>query len=192
MNWGEKIDPTKGNFPKPYCDREFPYPYDIFSCLPSESYKVDNKYMVDIIKCDHTVPCVGYCFYESRNRLKSEYKGLSKEEMVQLRKKNVEVSEQFKVPVFAFMGDTTHEVFVQNTHLFEYPVIIVECTFIYDDHVQEAEKSKHMHWNNLHPFILANPRCTFVLIHFSLRYTDKEVTKFFEQMGENIVLWVLE
>jgi len=193
---GRKIDPSKGSFPKPYSERQFPYPYDIFPCLPSESHKVDNKYMVDIVKCDHTVPCVGYCFYESRNRLKTEYKGLSKEEMIQLRKKNVEVSEQFKFPIFVFLGDTTHEVFVMNPQIFEYPVIIVECTFLYEDHILEAEKSKHMHWKNLQPFIVANPKCIFVLIHFSLRYSDKDVTKFFNDMAEkkpeNIVLWVLE
>ncbi len=145
MNWGEKIDAKKGNFPKPYlccclkfikryCDREFPYPYDIFPCVPSENHKVDSKHMVSIIKyahwlavlysprCDHTVPCIGYCFYESRTRLKNEYKGLSKEEMVQLRKKNVEVSEQAKFPLFAFLGNLMDRHFWSILQLFLFSI----------------------------------------------------------------------
>src|SRR5690348_9850845 len=44
MNWGEKIDPTKGNFPKPYCDRPFPYPYDVYPVKANDHCKIDTKY----------------------------------------------------------------------------------------------------------------------------------------------------
>jgi ribonuclease Z len=53
-----------------------------------------------------------------------------------------------------------------------------------------------MHWNNLAPYVEKNPQCTFVLIHFSLRYSEQEVQKFFDSMGEkkpkNIELWLVE
>ena len=139
--------------------------------------------------------------------MKSEYKDLPRDEIIALRKKGVEITENAKHYLFAFLGDTTHRVFDMNTELLNYPVIIVECTFLYDEHLPgnherfnyhlilklDAEKSKHAHWNNLRPIIEKNKQCIFVLIHFSLRYTDQQVLDFFEKMPEkleNVVVFV--
>jgi ribonuclease Z len=67
--------------------------------------------------------------------MKSEYKDLPKNEIINLRKNGVEITENVKLPIFAFLGDTTHLVFEMNPTLLHYPVIIVECTFLYDEHL---------------------------------------------------------
>ena len=36
-----------------------------------------------------------------------------------------------------------------------------------------------VHWEELRPYVCAHPEVMFVLIHFSLRYTDAEVLAFF-------------
>jgi ribonuclease Z len=67
--------------------------------------------------------------------MKSEYKDLAKNEIINLRKNGVEISENVHLPLFAFLGDTTHKVFDMNPKLLSYPIIIIECTFLLDDHI---------------------------------------------------------
>ena len=54
--------------------------------------------------------------------------------------------------------------------LFTFPVIIIECTFLHEDKPHEAEERGHTSWDDLKPYVIANPQTTFVIIHFSLRY----------------------
>ena len=37
------------------------------------------------------------------------------------------------------------------TGLAEYPVIVLECTYLYQDHAASGDSAKHVHWNNLLP-----------------------------------------
>ena len=46
---------------------------------------------VDVLAMDHSVPCVGFAFFERRKKLKDEYKGLAGGEIGKLRKAGVEV-----------------------------------------------------------------------------------------------------
>jgi hypothetical protein len=55
-------------------------------------------------------------------------------EIAELRKNGTVIYQDVAVPCFAFLGDTTCEVLEKNPILFDYPVIIIECTFLLDDH----------------------------------------------------------
>jgi ribonuclease Z len=53
-------------------------------------------------------------------------------------------------------------------------------------------KTKHTIWADLEPVVRKWPDTTFVLTHFSLRYGDGEVRKFFSEMEDcppNVVVW---
>lgn len=102
-------------------------------------------------------------------------------------------NDQVKIPLFAYMCDTDIRGIEQNAEkLKECPVIIVECTYLYESHLILAKKNHHMHWNQLKLFILDNPKITFILIHFSLRYKDIQIMNFFKfhQITGNIILWL--
>ncbi len=164
-----------------------------------------NNYKVEIAKCFHSIDCVGYAFSEKTRRLKAKYENLKQEylaknEMREFgkflaeKKKTDEVEEWIYEPKFAFLGDTTEKVFSQNEFLFDYPVIFIECTFLTDEHFEYAAERGHSHWNNLKSIIQANPNTIFVLIHFSLRYSDTEIVSFFEEELEknnilNVKIW---
>lgn len=149
-----------------------------------------KPWMIDVIKCTHSVPCNGYGFNEIRQKLKPEYSRLSQEELKSVRLTGVDITNTIEVPLYCFMGDTDHKV-LENKILEKYPTIIIECTFIDDEHVREAKKTKHMHWNNLKPYILNHPSITFILTHFSARYDDDYVKTFFKNEGvNNIFPWI--
>src|SRR5690606_14346440 len=107
-----------------------------------------------VFQCFHKVPCIGYAFSERKKKLKQEYVGLPGKELGKLRKDGVQIDEEINRPLFAYVGDTNTTVFEENPWLFDYPVIITECTFLYDeeggdDLVDKAAKDGHTHWEVL-------------------------------------------
>ena len=55
------------------------------------------------------------------------------------------------------------------TEIFNYTVVITECTFLDEESPSEATDKGHTGWTGLRPFVEQHPNITFVLIHFSLR-----------------------
>ena len=52
-------------------------PYDMNEVKGGDVFQVDKSHSVRVIECTHTVPTVGYLFYEIRQKLKAEYQGVS-------------------------------------------------------------------------------------------------------------------
>jgi ribonuclease Z len=154
-------------------------------------------------QCMHTVPCVGYLFYEKRLKLKPEYAALSGREIGALRKAGTQVQCTVEIPMFAFLGDTSIELFEQEQQrdllLPHFAVIFIECTALQDGDlsVEDAKSRGHMHWNSLKDVVVRFPETTFVLMHFSARYKPADITEFFEQqkaqnpgLYHNVVPWI--
>ena len=150
----------------------------------------NKKISVEIIKCFHSVPCVGYGLIEKRIKLKEEYLKLSGKEIGDLRKKGVEINIEKEYPFLCFLGDTSKEIFSEEK-LKKYRTIMIECTFLYEDDLEQADKTCHMHWKYLEDYIKSNPNQMFILYHFSQRYKKKEVAEFFEKVElKNIIPWI--
>jgi len=168
-------------------------PYDLIEVSDGETYSLDKSYLVKVIACYHTVDTVGYLFYEKRGKLKEEFQGKSGKEIGELRKKGVEVSEEVQIPKFAFLGDTTSKIF-ETKELFNFPVVIVECTFLFNEHEAAAEPSGHMHWSQIKQVAEKYSNTTFVLIHWSMRYKVEEIQKFFNELPggspPNVYPWI--
>ncbi|MEV4224236.1 MBL fold metallo-hydrolase [Nonomuraea sp. NPDC049725] len=165
---------------------------------------------VRVVECEHKVPCVGYAFSERVKALRPEYEELRRSLaergrgaefgrlMAREREKGVEVDALTTRPLFAYLGDTHVRVFERNPWLLDYPVVITECTFLEDGELERADRVGHTVWSRLRPIVEANPRTLFVLIHFSLRHSDREVLEFFRRQRErpgasrpdNVLLWV--
>ncbi|KAL7793810.1 beta-lactamase-like protein [Trichoderma ceciliae] len=145
-------------------------------------------------RCHHTVPCLGYVFSKTTQRLKPGLASLSGPELQALRRAGEELTEPHTAPIFAFLGDTTAETLAEEpAWLHEgIPVVITECSFLYEEHEPQAEKTKHTSWRHLEKVVRKWPRTTFVLTHFSMRYGDAEIASFFNAMPDppdNIVVW---
>lgn len=179
-----------------------------YNIVPVEPYvryltKINGRdYLVETYKCYHGVPCVGYGLYENRNKLKDEFKELTGKEIGKLRKEGTVVNELVSVPLIAYIGDTTIKFFQdeKNMTVFQFPFIVIECTFFLDDNVDKAIPNGHIHWKHLCPIIQENPDNTFILIHFSTRHRDNEIHDFFESEKnrlrtdesnvDNIIVWL--
>lgn len=156
-----------------------------------EILKGGKNWEIEVIECDHSVPCVGYAFREKKKILKEEYRNIPGKELGNLRKQGIEINREELVNRFVFMGDTEASVFEKYPELLDFPVIITECTFLSEDEIKNAKKTKHTHWNDLKPFVENNPKSLFILIHFSLRYSNSEISQFFQDEKLNNVLTLI-
>eukprot|EP01104_Vermistella_antarctica_P001547 TRINITY_DN1160_c0_g1_i1.p1 TRINITY_DN1160_c0_g1~~TRINITY_DN1160_c0_g1_i1.p1 ORF type:complete len:337 (+),score=51.90 TRINITY_DN1160_c0_g1_i1:465-1475(+) len=146
---------------------------------------------VTVIECEHSVPTISFCVSAARQKLKEEYRGLPGNELGALRKAGTSITHEVLSPLFAYVCDcsiTTIERY--QDLLFTHPYVIVECTFLLDDELEQAAVTLHIHWNHLKPFVLSHPETCFVLIHFSQRYKDDEIIEFFRNEAlDNVVVW---
>jgi ribonuclease Z len=176
----------------PYTDR---YAYQAYD--QPASFQITMKkaqYEIDIVTCDHSVPTISFCFSEMRTKLKDEFVGIAGRELKRIKDEGVSVTWQKKVGRFAYICDTTTNVLDEFPTILTFPIVIIECTFLYPNDLDQSMSTKHVHWDLLEPYILANPATVFVLIHFSLRYTEEEVLRFFIEVKEtkgisNIKVW---
>ncbi|KAL2760047.1 hypothetical protein ACRALDRAFT_1079075 [Sodiomyces alcalophilus JCM 7366] len=147
-----------------------------------------------VFDCDHSVPCVGYVFSTTTQRLRPEYSDLKGPQLRDLRQSGVEITAPHTTPMFAFLGDTTAATLAADPPWLRdgIPVVITECSFLYEEHRKQAEKTKHTYWGDLEKVIRKWPKTTFVLMHFSMRYSDKDICAFFRGLEDpptNMVIW---
>lgn len=177
-------------------DAEF-YKYKLVGVQGGDVFFM-GKNRVTVVDMIHAVPCVGFLVEDQKTKLKAEYVGVPGKDIAALRKNGVEVNDTLYCPLFAYLGDTHVDVFAKNPQIFDYPEIIVECTFFHNEKgIQErANRDGHIHWDSLRPIVLDHPKNRFILIHWSLRYKEQEIYDFFhklddyETVSKNIVLFV--
>jgi ribonuclease Z len=145
-----------------------------------------DKWIVNLIKCFHGIDSIGFGFSIIKNKLKPEYIGLDNKEIVILKMDNIQLTDEVKENVFLFLGDTDKKI-LENQEIYKYKTIIMECTYIYDteEEIKLAKINKHMHWTNIKDIIQKHNNIQFILIHFSMKYTKKEIEEFFKK--ENLM-----
>lgn len=136
----------------------------------------------------------GYGISERKKKLKPEFLGANpKETGIKVREAKaagMEVNTLSWTRNFAFLCDSTIEVLqdpTQTESLLEYSNIMIECTFLEGEMAEEAKKRKHIVWTDVLPFVISKRESrtegvdptTWILFHFSLRYKDSDVRRFF-------------
>lgn len=172
---------------------------DLFEIIPVSSSarfsvsRKKKKYDIEVIQWQHSVSvsCVGYGLIEKSTKLKEEYFGLSGKELGELKKQQVDINYEVEVPLFCYLGDIScHILEDSNTGIEKYTTVAIECSFVFDDEVNFALNTHHMHWKQLHPYVLAHPSTTFIIYHSSRLYSD-DVIEFFDKLCiDNLVPWI--
>lgn len=177
------------------------YPYKIVKLNVGESYKFketkNGEFYVEGLPSDHGVESISFGVYEMRNRCKTEYQNLDKSMYGKLRSDGIDFMEKYRHNILCYMSDTSMKAFSlpHSEKIFEYPVVMIECTFIENDDLSHAKKKNHMHWKQLEK-IMENKPNQFILTHFSKKYTWGEVRGFFDEyfkknsVPANMILWL--
>lgn len=157
--------------------------YTIFRTLLNKSL-----FEIEVILCDHSIPTISYGFSLVKQKLKPEYFGMSTKDIGKLRKSGVEITHEVVEKKFTFICDTSIAVMTTYPQILNYPVIFIECTFLYPEEMENAIQTKHIHWLDIEPYVINNPNSIFVLIHFSLRYKEEEIIQFFRDMKQKALI----
>jgi ribonuclease BN (tRNA processing enzyme) len=146
----------------------------------------NKRYKIEVIKCYHSLDCYGYGFVETKRKLKKELLHLSGKELKDMS--DNDKYDYFENYDFCYIGDTSKEI-LNDGVIKRYNHIIIECTFLYDTETKRADLTKHIHWNDLKPFVEINSDKMFYLYHFSKRYRPKEIVEFFKKQNmKNVVV----
>eukprot|EP01012_Entosiphon_sulcatum_P013749 TRINITY_DN18944_c0_g1_i1.p1 TRINITY_DN18944_c0_g1~~TRINITY_DN18944_c0_g1_i1.p1 ORF type:complete len:335 (+),score=37.84 TRINITY_DN18944_c0_g1_i1:37-1005(+) len=154
--------------------------YEIRGMVPGETVEITPTKGTDLqvraYKCFHNkCPTLGYAFSTRRMKLLPEYAGLPGNELARLQKQKIPVQQAVWAPQLAYLCDTTTEVLEAHPELLEYPIIMIECTFVTGEHSKEARQRGHVDWESLRPFVERTPDVLWVLFHFSRRHTEDDI-----------------
>jgi ribonuclease Z len=159
--------------------------------LDMHNDKSNMKAYVDVVKCYHTVPSVGFIISVDKKKLKHGFAGRSKKQIEDLENRGINIYSTISEKKLAYLGDTTVKVF-DDPSVLSASTIMIEC-FSIDDviSVEDTEASGHTHWFKLAPIVKRNPKITFILMHFSTKYTEQYIISHLSKDGyPNMILWL--
>lgn len=171
-------------------------PCELIGVRPGDEYDLSREHVISVSATKHTVPSVGYVVWEKRKKLKTEYQGLSGEQIRDIRLSGVDVTEERRLPLVAYTGDTAPQGLDACPAMYEARVLIAEMTFVAPSHRKEKiHKHGHMH---LDDWVERRHRFQNELIiagHLSTRYHDKQVKHFVHKafpdlLGGRLKLWL--
>lgn len=161
--------------------------YQMMELSNERNVTLSKKFKIVPYTMDHRIETIGYGIIIIDKKLNPEFKGKTHEELMEIRNSGIELSVINEKKFIMFCGDTSSMI-LETLPFSEYKYVIIECTFLEPEHYPEALKRKHLHFLDLEGFIKTNTETTFVLIHFSRRYTDTFITDFFEEKSLSNVI----
>ena len=171
-------------------------PCSLIPVKAGDEFELSRELHVTASATRHTVPSLGYVIWEKRKKLKVEYQNMTGDQIRDIRLSGVEVSEERRLPIVAYTGDTAPEGLDACPAMYDAKILITEMSFVAPGHRKEKiHKHGHMH---LDDFVQRRDRFKNELIiagHFSTRYHDKQVVHFVRKslpdlLGGRLHLWL--
>lgn len=164
---------------------------NIIGVNKNDTIHISNDYYCETFECYHNIPTIGYGFFKKIRKLKKEYEQMESKELIQHKKNGIDITYEFHKKLFCYLCDTTIDVF-NDQRIFEYRTVMIECTFLFSEHVALLDRKFHIHWNQLEEYVKKYPHIEFILFHFSLRYKKEEIHLFFSHYShyQNIKIWI--
>lgn len=157
-------------------------PCEIYGVEPGDEVDLSRELVVTVFPTRHTIPSVGYLVSQRRHKLKPQYLQLSGPEIRDLKISGAQITDEVRVPLLAFTGDTSPPGLDENPEVYKARVLITEMTFVAPEHRKEKiHKHGHMH---LDDFVARRDRFENELIiasHFSTRYSDPQIRRWVER-----------
>jgi len=151
------------------------YGVHVTPAVPGRQVDLRNDLSVTFLPGRHRVPTVGYLFSEVRKKLVDELIGRPEDEIVALRIRGAEVTRREEIPLLAYPGDCSPEIFEAAPELFRARVLLVECSFLGEDDRDRARKYDHLHLDDIVERASLFQNEAIVLTHFSMRYRPEEI-----------------
>jgi len=157
-------------------------PCDLRPLEPGDEIQLSRELVVTVSATRHTIPSLGFVVWDRRKKLKPEYLPLSGDQIRDLRLSGVEVTQEVRLPLVAYTGDSAPEGLDLCPAMFEAQILITEMTFVAPSHRKDKiHKHGHMH---LDDYVERKARFRNEVViagHFSTRYHDRQIRSFVER-----------
>jgi ribonuclease Z len=152
-------------------------PANIVGVKPGDEYRIKPNLFARVFPTKHSRGSVGYTVIEKRKKLKTEYKGLTGPQIVELKKQGVEIDYPLEIPIVTYLGDTQYVDFSQLKYIAESKILIAECTFYEGEHSDRAEAGRHMHIDEFATLLDKMNNEHIIITHITQRTPMREIRK---------------
>ena len=146
-----------------------PSPHKFVGMGDGDDYEIRRGLIARAFATRHIGNSLGFSLIDVRQKLKDEFIGLDGPELVELKKKGVEITRRVEMPLVTYLGDTAKANYSAIPHVRDSKVLLIECTFFDDDHVSRARAGKHLHVTDLAEVLEGMNNERIILTHVTRR-----------------------
>lgn len=169
---------------------------NLIGVRPGDEFELSREHLVTAFATKHTVPSLGYLVWDRRRKLKSEYQGLSGDQIRDIRMSGNDVSQEVRVPLVCYVGDSAPAGLDGFPPLYEAQILITEMTFFRPEHRKEKiHKFGHTHLDDIIERADRFHNELIILSHFSTRYHERQIRAAVERrmpasLAQRVQLWM--
>jgi ribonuclease Z len=171
-------------------------PCELLPVKPGDEIELSREHVVTVSATTHTVPSMGFVVWERRRKLKAEFQSLSGDQIRDLRLGGTDVTEERRIPRFAYLGDSSPAGLDNCPAMYEAQVLVMEITFVAPSHRKDKiHKFGHIHLDDI---VERRDRFKNELViasHFSTRYQSRRIKELVERslpdmLEQRLQLWL--
>ena len=144
-------------------------PYRFVGMKAGEDYEVRRGLLARAFATRHASGSLGFAVIDVRHKLKAEFDGLTGPQIVELKKKGVEITNRVEFPLVAYLGDTGSANYAGLPYVAAAKALLIECTFFDSDHLHRARAGKHIHVGDLGEVLEGMNNERIIIIHVTRR-----------------------
>ncbi len=157
-------------------------PFQLVELETNQEYEIKNNIFLRMFDVEHTTPAAGYTIIEKRSKLKPEYYELPQEKLRELKEKGVDITYIREVSLVSYLGDTCPGPPLVREDVRKSQLVIAECTFVDDEHVERARVGKHLHLRDIAEWLPVLECERLILVHLSRRTNLIDARKALRQL----------
>ncbi len=157
-------------------------PAKLVGLSPGDEVELSRELVVKTFATSHTIPSLGFLVWERRKKLKPEYHDLSGDQIRDLRISGVEVSAEIRIPLVAYLGDTSPPGIDALPAVYQAKILIMELTFVApNERAAIIHKYGHTHLDDLIARTDRFENEVIIVSHFSTRLHPDQIQRIIER-----------
>jgi len=152
-------------------------PAKLVGLKPGDEYQIKPNLFARAFPTKHTRGSLGYTIIEKRKKLKPEYLGLAGPQIVELKKRGLQIDYPLEIPIITYLGDTQYLDFSQLPYVAQSKILVAECTFYEATHTNRAEAGRHMHIDEFAALLTKMDNQYIIITHTTQRTPLRQIHK---------------
>ena len=144
-------------------------PHRFVGMKPGDDYEIRRGLIARAFATRHNRGSLGFSLIDVRKKLKEEFLGLEGPQIVELKKRGVEITNRVEVPLVAYLGDTAAADYASLPHVANAQALLIECTFYDEEHISRARAGKHLHIRDLPSVLEGMNNERIIIVHVTRR-----------------------